>query len=60
MNRAWCPTCGNEVRISTGGTEMEWDAEGTTERLQGDFHKSWVCPFCYPEHFTIADSVGKK
>lgn len=27
---------------------MEWDFEGRTERRKGDFHKSWVCPFCHP------------
>lgn len=44
-----CPECKKEVRISEGGTEMEWDADGVTERTVGDFHKSWVCPFCYPD-----------
>ena len=45
------PSCGKEVRISGGGTEMEWDIEGRTARRNGDFHKSWACPFCYGEHF---------
>lgn len=31
---------------------MEWAVEGVTKTLQGDFSKSWVCPFCYPEHIT--------
>jgi hypothetical protein len=30
---------------------MGWDIEGRTEMRNGDFHKSWVCPFCYGEHF---------
>lgn len=46
-----------EVRISGGGTEMEWDVEGRTERRNGDFSKSWVCPFCYGGHFRAADST---
>lgn len=54
MNRTSCPTCGHEVRISPGGTEMEWDIEGKTEMRHGDFHLSWVCPFCYPEYFRVA------
>jgi hypothetical protein len=44
------------VRISGGGTEMEWDVEGVTERLRGDFSKSWVCPFCYPDRFSAGAS----
>lgn len=45
------------MRISGGGTEIEWDVEGgVTKRLQGDFSKSWVCPFCYPEPFSAGAS----
>ena len=51
MNRVQCGSCGKEVRISGGGTEMEWDVEGRIERRNGDFSKSWVCPFCHGEPF---------
>jgi hypothetical protein len=55
-----CPSCGKEVRISGGGTEMEWDVESGTKRLRGDFSKSWVCPFCYPEHVDSTDFVAPR
>lgn len=51
MIRTFCPTCGNEVRISGGGTEMEWDVDGKIQLRRGNYHKSWVCPFCYPDLF---------
>ncbi len=51
MIRTYCPTCKNEVRISGGGTTMEWDVDGKTQTSHGDFHKSWVCPFCHPEPY---------
>ena len=64
MNRAYCPTCHSEVRISSGGTKMEWDIEGRTETRKGDFSKSWVCPFCHPhcyvERFQAAASGTAK
>jgi hypothetical protein len=56
MIRTHCPSCGKEVRISGGGTEMEWDIEGRTEKRVGDFSKSWVYPFCYEEQLRAADS----
>jgi hypothetical protein len=56
MNPTYCPTCGKVVRISGGGTEMEWNVEGMTKRLRGDLSKSWVCPFCYPERFSAGVS----
>ena len=59
MNSAWCPKCGNEVRLSPGGTEMEWEFEGRTKRLQGDFYPTWVCPFCHPDRFLLAESISR-
>ena len=57
MKPTCCPTCGKEVGISGGGTEMEWDIEGRTDRVQGDFDTSWVCPFCHPEVYMRANAV---
>ena len=57
MIRVKCPTCGKEVRISGGGTEMEWDTGGKTEKQSGDFSKVWVCPFCYEECFRHAETA---
>ena len=58
MIRTFCSTCKREVRISGGGTEMEWEVDGKNHMQRGDFHNSWVCPFCYSEHFHAA-SVKK-
>ena len=41
--------CRNEVRISAGGSEMHWDIDGQAKKVNGDFSKHWVCPFCYPQ-----------
>ena len=59
MIRTFCPTCRKEVRISGGGTEMEWDVDGKNQVRRGDFHRSWVCPFCYSQSISMPDPVKK-